>query len=86
MTKLADFTIEELMIFCATILGALGVFMSVLFKSKCKEVSCCCIKCIRDVSAVIKEEKISKTGHSGDTPRLSPAVGDIAKEPEVEEP
>jgi len=57
-TKLADFTLEELMIFCVSILGALGVFAGTIMKSKCKTINCCCIKCVRDVDAIIKEERL----------------------------
>tara|TARA_R100000773_G_C4151472_1_gene73370 strand:- start:264 stop:524 length:261 start_codon:yes stop_codon:yes gene_type:complete len=58
MTKLHDFTLEELMIFCASILGAVGVLLKVVFTSKCKTIDCCCMKCDRDVDAVIKDEKL----------------------------
>ena len=36
MTKMADFTMEELMLFCIGVLGALGGFMIILQKSKCE--------------------------------------------------
>ena len=49
-----------------------GVLASILFatqKSKCKK---CCWGCIeRDVDAVIAEERLEMTGHTGETPRLS---------------
>lgn len=80
MTKLHDFTLEELMIFSVSILGAVGGLLSILFKSKCKTIDCCCIKCVRDVDAVIKEEKLEK---GLQTPRLPPK--DIEEnEPEPE--
>ena len=60
MTKMADFTLEELMIFSVSVMGGLGVLLSILFKSKCKTIDCCCIKCVRDVDAVIKEEKLER--------------------------
>ena len=60
MTKMADFTLEELMIFSVSVMGGLGVLLSILFKSKCKSIKCCCISCIRDVDAVIKEEKLER--------------------------
>jgi len=69
MTKMDDFTLEELMIFCVSILGALGGFFLILQKSKCKSICWGC--CIRDVEAVIAEEKLQITGQSGLTPRLS---------------
>ena len=76
MTKLQDFTLEELMIFLVSLLGAIGGVLTILFKSKCKTISCCCFKCERDVRAVIEEEKL-ELGKIP-TPRES-------KEPEVEE-
>jgi len=77
MTKMADFTLEELMIFSVSVMGGLGVLLSVLFKSKCKTIDCCCIKCVRDVDAVIKEEKLER-GIS--TPRIN-----LNLEPEPED-
>ncbi len=56
MTKLADFTMEELMLFVIGVLGALGGFMVVLQKSKCESICWGC--CKRDVKAVIEEEKL----------------------------
>lgn len=87
-----DFTMEELMIFTVSILGALGGFMVVLQKSKCKSICWGC--CIRDVDAVLAEEKLEITGHSGTTPRrmsLAEINRDVklelkkeADEPEIE--
>tara|TARA_R110002153_G_scaffold46341_1_gene130961 strand:+ start:75 stop:365 length:291 start_codon:yes stop_codon:yes gene_type:complete len=92
MTKMDDFTMEELMIFTVSILGALGGFMVVLQKSKCKSICWGC--CIRDVDAVLAEEKLEITGHSGTTPRrmsLAEINRDVklelkkeADEPEIE--
>ena len=75
---MADFTLEELMIFSVSVMGGLGVLLSILFKSKCKSIKCCCISCIRDVDAVIKEEKLVR-GIS--TPRIN-----LNLEPEPENP
>lgn len=58
-TKLADFTLEELMIFCVSILGALGVFCGVIMKSKCEEIACCGCRIKRDIKAIIEEEKLA---------------------------
>lgn len=68
MTTLESFDLNELMLFIVGVLGALGGLLSITQKSKCE--SCCwgCLK--RDVDAVIKDEKLSITGHTGDTPRL----------------
>jgi len=43
--------------FITTIVGCLLKGGSMMYKSKCKEVSCCCIKIIRDVEAEEKEEE-----------------------------
>ena len=67
MTKMADFTMEELMLFCIGVLGALGGFMIILQKSKCESICWGC--CKRNVDAVIQEERLQMTGHSGETPR-----------------
>jgi len=67
MTKMNDFDLEELMIFCVSILGALGGFFLILQKSKCESICWGC--CKRDVSAVIAEEKLQMTGSTGLTPR-----------------
>ena len=75
MTKLEDFDLNELMLFIVGVVGALGGLIAITQKSKCE--SCCwgCMK--RDVNAVIADEKIQATGHSGLTPRL-----DEVSEPE----
>tara|TARA_E500000318_G_scaffold35819_1_gene34909 strand:+ start:776 stop:1057 length:282 start_codon:yes stop_codon:yes gene_type:complete len=72
MTKMADFTLEELMLFIIGVMGALGGLLLTLQKSKCKSICWGC--CVRDVDAVIKEEKLEITGHTGDTPRKKDAV------------
>ena len=64
---MADFTLEELMIFCVSMLGALGGFMVILQKSKCESICWGC--CKRDVQAVIAEERLQMTGATGTTPR-----------------
>ncbi len=78
---MADFTLEELMIFCATILGSCGVLIKVIFTSKCKSICWGC--CIRDVDAVVASDRLEKTGHTGQTPRLSL---DNSSEPAQENP
>ena len=64
---MSDFTMEELMIFCVSILGALGGFFLILQKSKCKSICWGC--CVRDVDAVLAEEKLQMTGSTGLTPK-----------------
>lgn len=62
MTKLHDFTMEEMMIFSISVLGALGtctaLILKQLFRSKCKTINCLCFKCIRDTDLVYKEEQL----------------------------
>jgi hypothetical protein len=43
--------------FCTTISGMIIKLCSMAYKSKCKEVACCCIKIIRDIDAEEKEEE-----------------------------
>lgn len=43
--------------FTTTITGMIIKLCSMAYKSKCKEVACCCIKIIRDVEAEEKEEE-----------------------------
>lgn len=70
MTKLDEFNLTELGVFIAGVCASLGALLVIVQKSKCKRISCCCAKCERDVDAVIQEEKLQKTGHTGATPRL----------------
>ena len=62
MTKLQDFTLEEMMIFTVSVLAGFSACMTIilktLFRSKCKTINLCCIKCERDVQAIIEEEKL----------------------------
>ena len=67
--SMQDFTIDQLMLFiggCST--AIIGVLLAIQ-KSKCKTINCCCIKCERDVNAIIQEEKLQMTGHTGLSPR-----------------
>jgi hypothetical protein len=43
--------------FTTTITGTIIKLCSMAYKSKCKEVVCCCIKIIRDIEAEEKEEE-----------------------------
>lgn len=43
--------------FIGTTTGCLIKLASMAYKSKCKEVSCCCIKIVRDVEAETEEEE-----------------------------
>ena len=66
MTKMDDFSIDQLMLFVVGALGALGALCLIIQKSKCKT---CCWGCItRDVDAIIAEERLQMTGHTGRSP------------------
>ena len=85
MTKMADFTMEELMLFVIGVLGALGGFMVILQKSKCESICWGC--CKRDVAAVIAEERLQMTGKTGTTPRKPMLIKEgkeLTLEPEAE--
>jgi hypothetical protein len=43
--------------FTTTITGMIIKLSSMAYKSKCKEVACCCMKIIRDTEAEEKEEE-----------------------------
>ena len=68
-TRMNDFNINELMLFIVGVLGALGGLCVILQKSKCSKISFCGMGCERDVKAVIAEEKLQMTGHTGQTPK-----------------
>ena len=68
MTKMEDFTIDQLMLFIGGVLGSLGALLLVIQKSKCEQINCCCFSCKRNVQAIIEEERLQLTGHTGNTP------------------
>jgi len=47
--------------FITTIVGFILKMSSMAYKSKCKEVSCCCLKIVRDTEAEEKEEEFRIT-------------------------
>jgi hypothetical protein len=52
------------------VISALVVALITAFnKSKCKEVSCCCLKCIRDTKAEVELEEHRIDHNLPDTPR-----------------
>ena len=81
-----DFSIDQLMLFIGGILGSIGALLLVIQKSKCEEVNCCCLRCKRNVQAIIEEERLKLTGHTG-TPRKEEDKKIILKidEPEPED-
>ena len=85
MTKLADFTLEELMLFIIGVSGALGGLLAVLFKSKCETIDCCCIKCKRNVDAIIEEEKLKLNQMNEKAKKeIRNSVNNIEPQPEPE--
>lgn len=43
--------------FTTTVTGMIIKLCSMAYKSKCKEVACCCIKIVRDIDAEEREEE-----------------------------
>ena len=69
MGNLDSFNLAELGTFIGIVASALAGVLLATQKSKCKK---CCWGCIeRDVSAVIAEERLEMTGHTGETPRVT---------------
>jgi hypothetical protein len=63
--------------FITTIVGFILKMTSMAYKSKCKEVSCCCLKIVRDTEAEEKEEEFRIT-HTPQVP-LTPQEGESTK-------
>jgi len=78
--SLESFNISELGIFIGVVSSACIGMILASQKSKCSSV--CFGMCKRDIDAVVKSEKIQKTGHSGDTPKKKMEL--VLKEPEPE--
>jgi hypothetical protein len=69
MGQLDNFNLAELGTFVGIVASALAGVLLATQKSKCKK---CCWGCIeRDVSAVLAEERLEMTGHTGETPRVT---------------
>ena len=83
-TRMNDFNINELMLFIVGVLGALGGLCVILQKSKCSKISFCGMGCERDVKAVIAEEKLQMTGHTGTTPLAVKSDKSIIKKPNLD--
>ena len=47
--------------FLTTLAGLILKLASMAYKSKCKEVSCCCLKIVRDTQAEEKEQEFALT-------------------------
>lgn len=59
MGKLEDFSLEQLSIFIVAVTGACGGVLAILFRSKCKKISCCGCNLERDPEA-ITDPKVQK--------------------------
>jgi hypothetical protein len=87
LNKLDEFNLTELGVFIAGVFASLSAFMVVLFRSKCETINCCCFKCKRNVQAIIDEERLQMTGHTGRSPKENenkPELKLELKEPENE--
>jgi hypothetical protein len=86
MTRLDEFNLTELGVFIAGVCASVGALLVIIQKSKCEEINCCCLKCKRNIRAIIEQERLEQTGHSGSTPRLSLSEANkIAKEEQKRE-
>ncbi len=56
MTKLEDFSLEQLSIFIVAVLGALSGCLVVCFKSKCDKISTPCLTIHRNPEAITDPE------------------------------
>jgi hypothetical protein len=83
MTKLSDFNLSELGIFIGVCSSALVAVVLASQKSKCSKIGCCGCVIERDIDAVVSSDRLEKTGHTGQTPRLSL---DHTSEPAQENP
>ena len=53
--------------FTTTVSGMIIKLCSMAYKSKCKEVACCCVRVVRDIDAEEKEEEF-RVLHQPTTP------------------
>jgi len=87
MTRLEEYNLSELGIFIGVCSSALIGVLIATQKSKCKK---CCWGCIeRDIDAVIAEQRLQATGHTGATPRKPYLIKEnrhLELEPEPERP
>jgi len=74
LTSMDDYSIDQLMLFVVGVAGAVGALCLSIQKSKCKKLKLCCglVDCDRDTQAIIEEERLRMTGHTGTTPPPTP--------------
>tara|TARA_R110002126_G_scaffold18542_2_gene70844 strand:+ start:1783 stop:2025 length:243 start_codon:yes stop_codon:yes gene_type:complete len=80
MGKLADFTMNDLMLMIGACGIALSGVLTILWRSKCSNIKFCCLSCDRDVKAVVAAEALEKGL------KITKSKEPEAREPEVERP
>ena len=60
-----DYSIDQLMLFIGGVASSVVLVLLACQKSKCEEIGCCGCKIRRNVEAIIQEEKLKMTGHTG---------------------
>ena len=68
--------------FITSSVGLIIALTKMAYKSKCKEVSCCCIKIVRDIATEEKEFEFSQTH----TPSLQPPPSTKNDSPQNDSP
>ena len=64
-----DYSIDQLMLFIGGVASSIVLILLACQKSKCEEIGCCGCKIKRNVDAIIEEERLKLTGHTGNTPK-----------------
>ena len=57
-----------------SVVGLVGVSLRICYKSKCNEVSCCCIKIKRDTASETQEEQFRMSHHISEEPPSTPST------------
>jgi len=82
LNKLDEFNLTELGVFIAGTLASCGGLLLIIQKSKCESI--CWGLCKRNVDAVIQQERLELTGHTGKSPKKEDKELKLELEPEVE--
>jgi len=81
MGKLDDFSLDQVAGSAALIVSSIGGLLLIVFKSKCRTISCCwgMWSCVRDISEVDEsdEEEVIPKESSNQTPQESEPVPDV---------
>tara|TARA_R110000822_G_scaffold57122_1_gene143936 strand:- start:512 stop:745 length:234 start_codon:yes stop_codon:yes gene_type:complete len=64
-----DYSIDQMMLFIGGCASSIVLILLACQKSKCEEIGCCGCKIKRNVDAIIQEERLKLTGHTGASPR-----------------